>query len=123
MGLEEVIHTVLDEFKTIASADTMVGKPMQIGNSTIIPVSKVSIGFAGGGRTGAEKGASGSGTGGGATVEPIAFIVVKDGNVTIEKIKATDLGLSDFIEKVPPLVAKLFKKKSSGEEAKKKEEA
>ena len=112
MALEEVLRTVLDEFRTIASADTIIGKAIQAGNSTIIPVSKVSIGFAGGGssNTNKDKG-SGTGTGGGASIEPVAFIVITDGKVSIQRIKAGDTGLGELLEKVPGLISRIWKKK------------
>lgn len=112
MALEEVLRTVLDEFKTIASADTIIGKAIEAGNSTIIPVSKVSIGFAGGGSSSANKDkGSGTGTGGGASIEPVAFIVITDGKVSIQRIKSGDIGLGELLEKVPGLISKVWKKK------------
>jgi len=112
MALEEVLRTVLDEFKAIASADTIIGKAIEAGNSTIIPVSKVSIGFAGGGSSSANKDkGSGTGTGGGASIEPVAFIVITDGKVSIQRIKTGDIGLGELLEKVPGLISKVWKKK------------
>ncbi len=112
MALEEVLRTVLDEFKTIASADTIIGKPIEAGNSTIIPVSKVSIGFAGGGGSSANKErGGGTGTGGGASIEPVAFIVITDGKVSIQRIKTGDIGLTELLEKVPGLISKFWKRK------------
>ena len=122
MALEEVMRTVLDELKVIASADTIVGKPIEAGNSTIIPISKVSIGFAGGGGSSANKDkGTGTGTGGGATIEPVAFIIVTNGVVSIQKVKSGDLALGDLLEKVPGLLGKIWKKK--GADADKKEES
>lgn len=116
MDLGNVLKTVLDEFKGIASTDTIIGKPIEAGNSIIIPVSKVSLGFAGGGGGGSSKDGdkgcgSGTGTGGGASVEPVAFIVVTDGKVSIQKIKGGELALGDLLEKVPGIVSKFIKKK------------
>ncbi len=113
MAVEETLSKVLNEFKSIASADTIIGKPIDLGNDkTIIPISKVSIGFAGGGGDSSKDKQSGSGSGGGASIEPVAFIVVIGDKVTIEKIKGADLGLGDLIEKIPGLIGKVWKKKS-----------
>jgi uncharacterized spore protein YtfJ len=122
MALEELLHTVLTEFKTIASADTIIGKPIEAGRSTIIPISKVSIGFAGGGSSSKDKDKGGTGTGGGATIEPVAFIIVTDGEVSIQKIKTGDLDLGDLLEKVPGLIGRLFKKKQNPDDKKTPEE-
>ena len=119
MAIEDVLKTVLDEFKTIASADTIIGKPIEAGESVIIPISKVSIGFAGGGGSSSDKDKhGGTGTGGGASIEPVAFIIITDGKVSIEKIKSGDFGFGDVIDKIPGLVNKLWKKKNTPNEKK-----
>ena len=75
MALSDVIKTALDQLQYIAKTETVVGEPIKAGEVTLIPVSKVSIGFAAGGGGGKETQAgSGAGTGGGVNVTPIAFI-------------------------------------------------
>ena len=75
-SVESLVERVMAELHKIVQTKTVVGEPVEAGDLTLIPVSKITIGFgAGGGETGKAH----SGTGGGATVEPIAFVVV-DGN-------------------------------------------
>ena len=66
-SVEGLIERVMGELHHLVQTRTVVGEPLQAGNVTLIPVSKISFGFgAGGGQEGKFK----SGTGGGATVEP-----------------------------------------------------
>ena len=75
MSLENIIKTVLQEFKEIAKTETVVGKPIAFEEMVIVPVSKISFGFGAGGGKG-DKTDSGAGTGGGGSVEPVGFIVI-----------------------------------------------
>lgn len=57
---------------------TVVGEPIKTDTHTVIPVSRVTFGFGGGGGEGIEKNAtsSGQGVGGGWSIEPVAFVIV-----------------------------------------------
>ena len=75
------MDTAMQKVKEMIDANTIVGEPITtVDNITLIPVSRVSIGFAGGGR-GGETECSGIGTG--FKVEPIAFVVIKDENINV----------------------------------------
>ena len=111
--IKSVIDSVLDGIKSVADVDTVIGKPIETPDGTvIIPVSKVSLGFGIGGSD--FKGISnspdgnnlfGGGSGGGLKIEPVAFLVISNGNVELLKIaSATDLaelipGVVDFVQK------------------------
>ena len=123
MSVDELIRTLLGEFQQIVKTETVVGEPVIVGDVTIIPVSKVSFGFGAGGSGGkGEKSGGGSGTGGGATLEPLAFLVVKDGKVQLLPLKEKEGSLSKLLELVPDLYSKVRefrarreKKKGEGE--------
>jgi uncharacterized spore protein YtfJ len=83
--VKDLIKKLLEEINAISKTETVVGEPLQVGDSKIIPISKLSIGFGvgGGNASGAGDGdakAGGSLTAGGAAggvkVEPVAFIAV-----------------------------------------------
>ena len=59
--IEQIIERVMGELHQIMKTETVIGKPLQAGNITIIPVSKISFGFAAGS---GKKDHSQSGTGG-----------------------------------------------------------
>ena len=127
--LGEIISTSLAEIKKVVEANTIIGEPINTPSGTvIIPVSKVSMGFASGGvdfnekeQTSSKKPLTFSGGGGtGVTVTPVAFIVVgSDGKVTMLNVnnppQAPDYigSVTGLIEKSPDIVAKIkdiFKK-------------
>ena len=109
MVIEELVKTVLSQLKTISSTESVVGDPIQLGDVSIIPVSKISFGFAAGGGQKKSREGTGEGTGGGASVEPVAFFVVRDGQVDLITIKKEGTGLADVIDLVPKIIERVKK--------------
>jgi len=107
MMLTDVIKTAMDQMKLVARTETVVGEPIVAGGVTLIPVSRVSIGFAAGGAS--ESKPSGAGTGGGVSIQPVAFVAVVDGKVQIHSLTKSDLDLSKLFAMAPDLVQKLGK--------------
>lgn len=122
-SVETLIERVMGELHRIVRTETVVGEPVQAGNVTLIPVSRISFGFGAGGQEGKGQ----SGTGGGATVEPIAFVVIDaEGKVQILSLKDKELSLGQLVELVPEALAKIKKfigKKKDGEEGQEDEAA
>jgi len=83
--LPNMLETTIQKIREMLDVNTVVGSPITTADGvTIIPVSKVSVGFGGGGSDFASKSAEhpfGGGVGGGVKVTPVCFLVVKDGNV------------------------------------------
>ncbi|MFW5960067.1 MAG: GerW family sporulation protein [Chitinivibrionales bacterium] len=106
MSFNETLKSSIEQIKWLSKTDTIFGDPIEIGGSTLVPVSKVSAGFAAGG-SGAKDGKdSGAGTGGGVQITPVALISVKDGKVSIHSLqKGARLG--DMLAKTPELFDKL----------------
>jgi uncharacterized spore protein YtfJ len=103
---EDLLKSLLDELNVIASTETIVGKPFQAGDSSIIPVSRVTMGIGVGGGGSQNEQRRGVGGGGGVKVEPIAFLVVKDQGVSLLNI-GRGKGLDAVYEKIPELVDKI----------------
>ncbi len=62
----EILKGVVGELREISKSETVVGKPITVGDKTVIPVVKISVGFgAGGGQGESEKTGTGFGGGGG----------------------------------------------------------
>jgi uncharacterized spore protein YtfJ len=111
--IEKLVKTTIGEIEKVLDAKTVVGEPITIEGTTLIPLMSVGFGFAAGGGSGkgetkeATEG-GGSGTGGGAGVRPIAIIVIDKDGVKIEPIKG---GMATAIEKlsetIPDIAAKL----------------
>ena len=74
MAIEKLAETLLEKLRFITKAETVIGEPIQAGDTTVVPVSRVSVGFGFGGHQG--KGDT-SASGGGASVDPVAFLVIK----------------------------------------------
>ena len=105
--VEALIERVLGELRTIVQTRTVVGEPLTAGDVTLIPVSRISLGFGAGGR-GEGRGQSGTGTGGGASVEPIAFVVIDArGRVQVLTLKEKEISWGQLIERVPEAVSKV----------------
>ena len=103
--IEQIIERVMGELHQIMKTETVIGKPLQAGNMTIIPVSKISFGFAAGS---GKKDHSQSGTGGGATVEPIAFLIIdENGKIQITPVGEKEVSLGQLVELVPEAVDKI----------------
>ena len=93
------------------SVNDVVGEPIVVGDVTIIPISKVSVGFGGGGADNAKaanKDAFGGGMGGGVKVNPVCFLVVKDGNVRMMPVPIPANSTADrILEMVPDTLDKI----------------
>jgi uncharacterized spore protein YtfJ len=105
----EVISGIVGELKQIASAETIIGEAVTVGDKTVIPIVKISVGFgAGGGEGEKEKmsGYYGAGGGGGCIVEPAAFIIMdKDG---ISLLPAKPGKIDSIVEAIPGVVNKII---------------
>ena len=103
--VEGLIERVLGELHQIVKTETVVGEPVEVGNMTLIPVSKISFGFGAGG---GQEGKGQSGTGGGATVEPIAFVIIDGtGKAQILPLSEKEGGLGQLLELMPDAVGKI----------------
>lgn len=120
--VKDLVKTSLDKVKELSDADTIIGDPIKLDGVTIIPVSKVSYGFAAGGSDIPSKSSSelfGGGTGGGVTIQPIAFIVVANGDVKLLQINQDKSSTGAIVNLVPELFDKvqgLFSKKKADDE-------
>lgn len=99
------------KIQSMVDVNTAIGDPINIADGTvIIPVNKVNYGFGAGGSDLPSKNATalfGGGSGGGVTITPIAFLVVKDGNVKVIQIEPFTSSLDRVIQTAPDLVDKL----------------
>ncbi|MEE2657907.1 MAG: spore germination protein GerW family protein [Candidatus Latescibacterota bacterium] len=100
-----LIERVMGELHQIVQTRTVVGEPVQAGPVTLIPVSKITLGFGAGG---GQEGKGQSGTGGGASVEPIGFVVVDaDGKVQMLTMREKEVSWGQLVELVPDAVSKI----------------
>jgi len=126
--LNEIIKTSLDSIRSMVDSNTVIGDPITTANgTTVIPVSKVFVGFASGGLDYLGKAAGaqnapkpaannfGGGGGTGLTVSPVAFLVVDAaGNVQLLNVNEPTKPASDpvgqivsLLERSPELIERL----------------
>ena len=144
--IEEIIRTSLEKMRSMLDANTVIGTPYVTQNGvTIIPVSKISMGFASGGldyfskssqKSGDDKSSQktaipgmqnfGGGGGSGLTVNPVGFLVINiDGkvemiNVGVQPPSDPIEQIAGIIERRPELIASIkdiFTKKSDAKAA------
>src|SRR3972149_5517950 len=120
---QELIKSILEELKAIAKTETIVGEPITIGDKTIVPVCKITLGFGAGGGTGGAKDkgeGAGSGGGGGGGIFPAAFIVIKGDEVSVLGVKP---GKWEYIlEAIPGIIEKFREGKKGKKEKEEKTE-
>lgn len=118
--IEGLVQTALEKVKEMIDCETVVGKPIVAADgTTVIPVSKVSVGFASGGSdlpTKSTKDTFGGGSGGGVTITPLAFIAIYQGEVKLLQLTANSPAGNAVVNMVPEVIDKitdfLDKKKS-----------
>ena len=113
-SLSELISTTMEHVRTMADANTIIGTPIQAEGVTLIPVSRMSFGVVGGGTEFSTKkqpagdNSFGGGSGASAKLEPVAFLVVKEGSVKLLPVAPTPATTVDrVIDTVPEVVDKV----------------
>ena len=105
-----ILGTSIEKIKDLVDVSTIIGETIVISDSIkIIPVSKVTYGFASGGSDFPSKHNQelfGGGGGAGITITPVAFLVVNNGNVSIKYINAAEGSVERVIGMVPDIVDK-----------------
>lgn len=108
--IEGIMGVSMEKIRQMVDVNTIVGEPIAAEGTTIIPVSKVSFGFASGGSDlptqAAEKFAGGAGAG--VTVKPVAFIVIKpDGDVKMLELGSKGGAVDSVVDAIPGIIEKI----------------
>ena len=120
-----ILSATIEKIRDLVDTSTIIGEPIHAdGGTTIIPVSKVTYGFASGGADFPSKNPKelfGGGGGAGVTITPVAFLVISDGEVTLKHITAYDNAAERVVNLVPEMFDKVtsFVNKSKKDSAKK----
>ena len=104
--LNNLMDTAMQNVKKLVDVNTVVGEPIYTPDgTTLIPISRVSLGFGGAGAEFAQNKGYGGGTGCGVRVEPLGFIVVKDGSVRMMNVIPPANNTLDRLIDLVPVVA------------------
>ena len=114
--LPNMLETTIQKIREMVDVNSVIGEPIQTNDGvTIIPVSKVSVGFGGGGSDYVSRNVNkldnhpfGGGAGGGIKVTPIAFLIVKEGSVRMLPVAAPANTTTDrLVEQIPDTLDKI----------------
>lgn len=114
-NLPNMLENTISKIREMVDVNSVIGDPISTPDGvTIIPVSKVSVGFGGGGSDFVSKHPNqqenpfGGGAGAGVKVVPIAFLIVKDGNVRMLPVAAPASTTADrIVDLVPDVLDKV----------------
>ena len=130
--IQGLMNVTMDKIRQMADSNTIIGKPIKTDDgTTILPVSRISFGFASAGtdfdgKNAANKDLLGGGSGEGVNIQPVAFLVVKDGCVRTIQLSdgsnTIDRALTMLPELVDKVSALLKKEEKQGTAAPKAEE-
>ena len=126
--ISDLMATTMQKIREMVDVNTIVGTPIQTGDGvTLIPVSRLSFGFASGGSDFATKAQKpdaensfGGGSGAGVNISPVAFLIVRGDNVKLLPV-APPAGSA--VDRVVELVPEMFDKVTGFMEKNKKEDS
>lgn len=114
--VEGLMGVSVEKIRELVDANTVIGTPVTLEDGvTLIPVSKVSYGFASGGTDLPNKSASelfGGGAGAGIQITPVAFLTVKNGEINLLPVVSRPDSMDRLVSMVPDLVDKVSNKVS-----------
>lgn len=120
MDFQSVMHALMEGASGSITAKTVVGDPIRVGSTTIIPLSDVTMGCAAGSGVRDHKN---TGSGGfAAKLSPSAVLVIRDGMVKVINIKNQD-AVSKLVDIVPDVVDKVAAFRNRGEDEVTRDEA
>lgn len=113
--LNDMMQESIEKIRELADTNTIVGQPIQTPDGvTLIPISRISMGMGGGGSVFGKKkdanpdGNLGAGLGVGVRIDPVAFLIVKDGITRVMPVAAPPMNTIDrIVEMAPDMVDKV----------------
>ena len=115
-AIGELMENTMSKIRELVDVNTIVGAPITTADGiTLIPVSKVSFGFAAGGSDFQTKNGRdgkpdpfGGGSGAGVKIEPVAFLIIRDGGVRVLSANAdAQNSVEKLIDSVPDILEKI----------------
>ncbi len=113
--LPDMVGNTIAKIREMMDVNSVVGDPITTPDGvTIIPVSKVSVGFGGGGSDYVSKNVNkmdnpfGGGAGGGVKVTPVAFLIIKEGSVRMIPVATpANTTVDRLVEQIPDALDKI----------------
>ena len=115
--LRDVMNSTMEKVREMVDANNIVGAPITTPDGvTLIPISRVSFGFGSGG---GDYGKPGQNNFGGVKIDPVAFLVIKDGTTRVMPVAVPPVSTVDrIVDMAPDIVDKIgkFFDKKDGDE-------
>lgn len=112
--IQGMMATAMQSIKEMVDVNTIVGTPVETKDGTvIIPISKVSFGFAAGGsdipskKDFKEDKNFGGGSGAGVSIQPVAFMVVAEGQIKLLPVNTSENPVDKLVDYIPDAVEKI----------------
>lgn len=113
--IPNMLENTISKIREMVDVNSVIGTPITTPDGvTIIPVSKVSVGVAGGGSDYVSKHPNhkenpfGGGAGGGVKVTPVCFLIVKEGSVRMMPVAAPANTATDrLVEQIPDVLDRI----------------
>ncbi len=113
--INELMRETMEKVRLMADANTVVGQPIVTEEVTIIPISRLSLGFGVGGSDFSSKNQKpdaannfGGGAATGMNIDPIAFLIIRGDNVRVlPMLPPSDGALGRLVDMAPELVDKI----------------
>ena len=111
--IQGLMNVTMDKIRQMVDSNTIIGKPIKTDDgTTILPVSRISFGFASAGtdfdgKNAANKDLFGGGSGAGVNIQPVAFLVIKDGCVRTIQLSDSSNTVDRALTMIPELVEKV----------------
>lgn len=109
--ISEIMGITMDKLKEMVDVNTIIGDPIKIDEkTTVIPISKVSFGFASGGSdlpAKQPKDLFGGGSGAGVSIQPLAFLIISDGNAKLLQMSVNASTPNALVNLIPDVVEKI----------------
>ena len=106
-----ILSATIEKVRELVDVNTIVGEPVKVDSEiSIIPISRVTYGFASGGSDFPSKSNAelfGGGGGAGITITPVAFLVLKNGEVSLKHITANDNAAERIVNMIPDVIDKV----------------
>ncbi|MDD6586991.1 MAG: spore germination protein GerW family protein [Ruminococcus sp.] len=111
-NIPDLMDVTMEKIRDMVDVETIIGDPITVGTDvTIIPISKVSYGFASGGSdlpTKVPKDLFGGGTGAGISIQPVGFLVVQNGDVRLlQMTEGNGDTANNLIRTLPEVISKV----------------
>ncbi len=109
--VQELMASALEKMRDLVDSNTVIGSPINTQDgTTILPISKISFGFVSGGTDFAsktQKDLFGGAASSGASISPVGFLVIKDGNVRLIQLAEGGATVDRLVNMVPEVIDKV----------------